>query len=184
MKKTLLLIITMFVLVSTCFANSELPEQPSSKTTISILYSDTTLDTGIKTKQLAKTQILGSTVEKFSSKYNMLLDDKHIQILYESGTQEISTVERRDIISSFSDTPTDYIVIIDVLPLTALSVGNFAPYAYMTTMQLKIIDVKNDKYLYNGKIFYKPKASASLKGCYGELNKQLNTVLLKYFPLN
>ncbi|WP_312200085.1 hypothetical protein [Anaerospora hongkongensis] len=183
MKRTLLLIITMFVLVSTCFA-SELPEQPSSKTTISILYSDTTLDTDIKTKQLAKKQILGSTIENFSTKYNMLLDDKHIQILNESGTQEISTVERRDIISSFSDAPTDYIVIIDVLPLTALSVWNYAPYAYMTTMQLKIIDVKSDKYLYNGKVFYKPKASASLKGCYGELNKQLNTILSKYFPLN
>lgn len=114
----------------------------------------------------------------------MLLDDKHIQILNESGTQEISTVERRDIISSFSDTPTDYIVIIDVLPLTALSVWNYAPYAYMTTMQLKIIDVKSDKYLYNGKVFYKPKASASLKGCYGELNKQLNTILSKHFPLS
>lgn len=88
----------MSVLVSTCFA-SELPEQPSSKTTISILYSHTTLDTDIKTKQLAKKQILGSTIENFSTKYNMLLDDQHIQILNESGTQEISKVERSDIIS-------------------------------------------------------------------------------------
>ncbi|WP_312560196.1 hypothetical protein [Anaerospora sp.] len=179
MKRTLLLIITMFVLVSTCFA-SKLPEQPSSKTTISILYSDTILDTDIKTKQLAKTQILGLTIENFSPKYTMLLDDKHIQLINKSGIQELSIVERRDIINSFSDTPTDYIVVIDVLPLTTF----YAPMRDRTAMQLRIIDVKSDKYLYSGRLFYLPKNSASLKGCYGELNKQLNTILLNYFPLN
>lgn len=179
MKRAMQLIgvIVCLLFYSTCYASEPIATE---KPVISILYSDNTSNSGPSGKKEAKSRILGNTIDKFSSKYNIFLDDKHLQEIYASGMNDLTSSERGDIISFFKNDPTDYIVIIDILPHQTTS--SFLYSQITPSLQLKIIDIKNNKYIYNGKLTYKS-TWASMAGCYGELNKQIEAQLIKPFPL-
>ncbi|CVK20757.1 hypothetical protein [Sporomusa sphaeroides] len=188
LKLIFMCFLTIFVFTSVAFANTEaksdtIDQENNSllKPTIAVLYADNTANSKAPGKAKAKKFIMGSTIERFSSHYNIFLNDEHIETMNANGIQDLSTAERGDIIASFNDNPPDFIVIIDILPHQSYS---FLLYSETTaSLQLKIIDVSNNKYLYNGKLFYKSSA-ASWKGTYRELNKQIESQLLIHFPLD
>lgn len=151
------------------------------KVSIAVLYSDNTSNSGPAGKREAKNIIVGDLVKKFSSQYNIFLADKNLQEINAAGIQDLATTERADIISFFKSDPVDYIVTIDILPHQKNEAFLFYPNT-TPSLHFKIIDIKNNKYLFNGKLTYKS-TWASMDDCYGELHKQINAQMLKNFPL-
>ena len=98
--------------------------------------------------------------QKLSSRFNRKLssftlqnDPKVVAKLNDAGITDISVAERGDIVQIFADENIDYIVYAEIQPpILAPWVSMFNQGVKATvTIPLKIIDVKNNKYLYNGK---------------------------------
>lgn len=151
------------------------------KPTIAILYiDDNAKNIKLSTQKATEAKVLDGIVEKFSPKYNIFIDDKKIDEIKAAGIQDILTVERGDIMSFYKDDNIDFIVLINLFPPEHIepSYG----FTIKTSLQLKIIDFKNNKYLYNGKPTF-TSHWAGMDGHYKELNKQIVTQLVKTFPI-
>lgn len=174
------ILFVLLLLNSSCLAlASEAPTPAQPPFNISVLYHDET-DRGPTAKRNSKNIILGKMVEDFYPRYNFFVDQRHLDLIHDSGLYDLVTAERADIISFFQGEDIDFIVVMTVLPNKQNGLVMFSPFT--NSLQLKIIDIANNKYLYSGVLSYTSRW-ASAGGRDKEIHKQIIEQLTKHFPV-
>jgi len=96
----------------------------------------------------------------------VLTGTKYVELLNKAGIVDITTAERADIISVVKGEDVDYIFYAELQPFVRKEKITFFTYGLEMTavMPIKIIDVKNNVYLYNGKFTELAKDSSAIGG--------------------
>lgn len=99
-------------------------------------------------------------------KYLIIEGAPYIEKLKKAGIVDIATAERADIIAAFAGEDIDYVVFLEVQPFIARDKMTFFTIGkdITATVPFKMIDVVNNKYLYNGKFTEKASDSSALGG--------------------
>lgn len=131
---------------------------------------------------------------KLGSNYSLVSGNPFVEKLNKNGITDITTAERSDIVQAFTGENVDFVVYVELQPVLVKSwvsffnVGN----ACTVTLPLKIIDIPNNKYLYNGKFVEQADNSAVIgnvgtkAGTLAALDKaflKMNEVLAVRIPL-
>lgn len=158
---------------------------------VAIIYSNnanTTYDDAINDC------ILQNLDKELSGKFNVSRSDAVIQKLADKGMTDLSMAERRDIMDVVADEGFDYILCLTLEPFQRKE--KFSVFTQgieiIATVPVKIIDVKGDRYIYNGKFVEKHYDSTWI-GTVGnksvalealnKVNKGLNKVLREKMPV-
>ena len=134
MKKLITLVFTMIIaLSSVCYANE-------AKEQVSIVYfNDSNLNKNDVNKIIYK-----PVLDMLSSRFNVIEDSVHKDKLVAQGLSDIASIDKSDLLNTFKDDQqTSYIVLIQIDP--CLGPKNMAG-------NLKIVDLKQQNYLFNGRI--------------------------------
>ena len=126
-------------------------------------------------------------------KYIYINGEPYIENLNKVGIVDITTAERADIVDAFEGEDVDYVVFIEVQPFIARDKVTFFTVGkdITTTVPLKIIDLVNGKYLYNGKFTEKASDSTMIGGignksvamkALNKINEQITSVLTVRLP--
>ena len=99
-------------------------------------------------------------------KYEVVTGTKYVELLNKAGIVDISTAERADIVSVVQGEDVDYILYAELQPFVRKEKITFFTYGLDMTavMPIKIIDVKKNVYLYNGKFTELAKDSSAIGG--------------------
>ena len=99
-------------------------------------------------------------------KYQVVTGNKYVELLNKAGIVDISTAERADIVSVVQGEDVDYILYAELQPFVRKEKVTFFTYGLEMTavMPIKIIDVKKNVYLYNGKFTELAKDSSAIGG--------------------
>lgn len=114
-------------------------------------------------------EITKKMTERFNAKltkYDVYPGEKYIQKLNKIGVTDITVAERSDIVQVFAEDGIDYVVYAEVQPPIFkhwISLFNQG-VAATVTIPVKIIDVKGNRYLYNGKFTEQADNSSMLGG--------------------
>ena len=120
--------------------------------------------------------------------FEVAKSDAAIQKLADAGMTDLSMAERRDIMDALSGDGFDYIICLSVEPFVRKEKFSvFTQGIEMTaTVPFKLIDVKGDRYLYNGK-FVEMQSDSTWIGSVGnksvaiealqKVNKRINKVI-------
>ncbi|MHC1715610.1 MAG: hypothetical protein AB9858_08555 [Acidaminococcaceae bacterium] len=126
-------------------------------------------------------------------KYLTIDGAPYIEKLKKAGTTDIATAERADIISAFAGENIDYVVFLEVQPfitrdkMTFFTIGKDVT----ATVPFKMIDLVNNKYLYNGKFTEKASDSSAIGGignksvamkALDKINEQINATIAERLP--
>jgi len=135
-----------FALVMMTFSAVMAAEVPR----VAIIYSNnanTTYDDAINDC------ILKNLDETLSGKFAVSKSDAVLKKLADRGMTDLSMAERRDIMDAVADEGFDYILCISVEPLQRKEKFSLFTQGIeiIATVPFKLIDVKGDRYLYNGK---------------------------------
>lgn len=114
-------------------------------------------------------EITKKLTERFNAKlltYDLRPGDKYVQKLNKMGVTDITVAERTDIVQAFADEGIDYVVYAEIQPPIFKQWVSFfnQGVAATVTIPVKIIDVKANKYLYNGKFTEQADNSAVFGG--------------------
>ena len=137
--------------------------------------------------------ILQNLDKELSGKFNVSRSDAVIQKLADKGMTDLSMAERRDIMDVVADEGFDYIICLTLEPFQRKE--KFSVFTQgieiIASVPVKIIDVKGDRYIYNGKFVEKHYDSTWI-GTVGnksvalealnKVNKGLNKVLREKMP--
>lgn len=126
-------------------------------------------------------------------KYLTVEGAPYIEKLKKDGIVDIATAERADIISAFAGEDIDYVVFLEVQPFIARDKMTFFTIGkdITATVPFKMIDVVNNKYLYNGKFTEKASDSSALGGignksvamkALDKINGQINATIAERLP--
>lgn len=125
---------------------------PATMPKVSLFYLNNTKTTYNNYIDELMLQNFAATVN--AGTYQYVASDAYRQKLSALGTDDITIAERADVIEAFAGSDIDYAIIMQIEPfvrketMTVFTVGK-----HMTaSVPFKIIDLKNNKYLYNGKI--------------------------------
>ena len=183
MKRTLgrIILLTTALCLMACSAAMAAPGLPR----VVALYvnnAKTTYDGAIDdcmTKNLEKA---------LAGRFEYVRGDAYLAKLRDVGMTDLSFAERRDIIETLADGQFDYIICLSVEPFARKEKFSlFTQGIEMTaTVPFKLIDVKADRYLYNGKfvelqsdstpIGSVGNKSVALKAL-GKVNKQIDKII-------
>ena len=139
--------------------------------------------------------ILQNLDKELSGKFNVSRSDAVIQKLADKGMTDLSMAERRDIMDVVADEGFDYILCLTLEPFQRKE--KFSVFTQgieiIATVPVKIIDVKGDRYIYNGKFVEKHYDSTWI-GTVGnksvaleamqKINKDINKVINEKMPVN
>jgi hypothetical protein len=102
----------------------------------------------------------------FAAKYEMLPGGKYIELLNKVGIVDVAAAERADIMAVVKGEDLDYILYAELQPfLRKEKITAFTYGIEMTAiMPIKIIDVKQNGYVYNGKFTEIAKDSSAVGG--------------------
>lgn len=129
----MLVFVMIIALSSVCYANE-------TKEQVSVVYfNDSNLNKNDVNKIIYK-----PVIDMLSSKFNVMEDSTHKDKLVSQGLSDIASIDKNDLLNIFKDdTSTNYIVLIQIDP--CLGPKNMAG-------NLKIVDLKQQSYLFNGRI--------------------------------
>ena len=120
-----------------------------------------------------------SSLEKTlsSKKYQYVKDDAALKNLADMGMNDLSMAERRDIIDALKGADYSHIICIIIEPMVRKEkFSMFTQGIEMTaTVPFKIINVKEDRYIYNGK-FVEKQGSSTPIGSVGNKSVALKTL--------
>jgi len=154
-KKSMLFVLFLVVfltLQSAALAAAVLPEEPGeapAKAKVALLYvnnAKATYDDEINTK-------MNDNFKAILANYTVVPGQPYIEKLNKRGIADITTVERADIMDVFKGEDIDYVLYVEIQPfIRKQRVTFFTMGMDMTTIvPMKIIDLKGNQYLYNGK---------------------------------
>jgi hypothetical protein len=114
-------------------------------------------------------EIAKKLTDRFNDKlalYDVRPGDKYVKKLNTAGVTDITTAERADLVQAFAGEGVDYVVYAEIQPPILKEWRSFfnIGVAATVTIPVKIIDVKNNKYLYNGKFTEQADNSSMLGG--------------------
>jgi hypothetical protein len=120
---------------------------------------------------------MNDNFKKLLSNYEIIPGGKYIELLSKNGFTDISTAERSDLVDVFKNENIDYVIYAEIQPFIRKEKITFFTYGIDMTaiVPLKIIDIKNNKYLYNGK-FTEIGSDSSMIGLVG--NKSVSMLAL------
>lgn len=154
MKKILLCLFALFLATNICFAaekaaTTDAPNVDNKKATVALLYinnAKTTYDNELNKKMM-------DNFDSVLKNYNVVPGARYIDLLGKAGITDITTAERSDIMEVFKGENVDYVVFVELEPFVRKEKFTvFTQGIDMTAIvPVKIIDLKNNKYLYNGK---------------------------------
>ena len=111
--------------------------------------------------------MVGENFDKMlKPKYEVVTGTKYVELLNKAGIVDISTAERADIVNVVQGENVDYILYAELQPFIRKEKVTFFTYGLEMTavMPIKIIDVKKNVYLYNGKFTELAKDSSAIGG--------------------
>lgn len=128
--------------------------QERAKASVSVIFinnAKTTYDDELANK------INGWMNGKVEGLYNIIPNLEPLIKLKALGFEDIAMAEKKDLAEAFADSHTDYIVYAELQPFIRKERITVFTYGkdMTATMILKILDVPNNKYLYNGKFIIK-----------------------------
>lgn len=99
-------------------------------------------------------------------KYEVTSGAKYVELLNKAGIVDITTAERGDIMAIVKGEDVDYIFYAELQPFLRKEKITFFTYGIEMTaiVPIKIIDVKENRYLYNGKFTELAKDSSAIGG--------------------
>jgi len=147
MKKILTVMITFLILFSGHVFASESAEKP----TLVFIYANNMGKTspGPNYDDSIKKKLYERFTKSFSPTYNIIIDDKYLRQMHDAGMNDLSSSERADILPFFKNQNISYVVIFEMEP--AVIATSLFTASESILAQLKLIDVNNNTYLYNGK---------------------------------
>lgn len=154
MKKIILIVLSLLVFHITASANTI---QEIRKTTVFPIYinnAKTTFDKDLEQKLVQNIEPV------LSKKYTIVKDDNYQEDFKKIGIDDVTKAERFDIVEVFKD-KTDFVVILEIEPIINESSSSLLSKSVTSkgSLQLKIVDIINKKYLVNERISYKDKDS-------------------------
>lgn len=175
-KKVLIVmcLLNLLLFQSLVSANPQTDNLDENKATVALLFvnnAKSTYDSDVSKKMMDNFSKL------LSGKYNVIPGERYIERLNKTGIQDITTAERSDIIEAFKGDSIDYVLYAEVQPFLRKERITFFTYGIDITaiVPLKIIDLANNKYLYNGK-FTEFASDSTMIGGIG--NKSVSLVAL------
>lgn len=134
LKKIIILFLMLtFAFLSVCYANK-------TKEDVSIIY----LDDARLNKNEVKKIIYDPVIDALSKRYNATEDNRRKNIMISQGMGDIASIDKSDLLNIFKDDQkTSYIVLIQIDSRVS---------AKDVTENLKIVDLKQQCYLFNGRI--------------------------------
>ena len=132
--------------------------------------------------------LLDNLNNNLSQKFDVIKDDAVVKKLADAGMTDLSMAERRDIMDALASDEYDYVICLAVEPFQRKEKFTFFTQGIemVATVPCKIIDVKADRYLYNGK-FVEKQSDSTWIGTVGnksvalkvleKVNKGLNKVI-------
>lgn len=190
--RKIILALALFIFTFTfsiCSAESIDQNTASPKPSLVFIYDNNMGKTGpnksYDTK--IKTELETKFNQTFASSYTVIFGDEYLKKMKDAGMADLSVAERADIIPFFKDDNISYVVIFEALPMnnvtSSVSTASYngipitIPYTNSTSfVHLKVIDIKLDKYLYNGKFSYNStwaSPSGHITKCYKDAESQV-----------
>lgn len=182
-RKTLILLVmlTTVLFCNISFAEELIPaaKQSSLETAAASVQPHNSTDDNAKSvvatiyinnaKSTYDAEIMQKLADRFNAKlqmYELRNGDQYIEKLHKLGVTDITVAERADILEAFAGERIDYVVYAEVQPPIIKYWMSFfnQGYAATVTIPVKIIDVKNSKYIYNGKFTEQADNSAVFGG--------------------
>ncbi|ORU00792.1 hypothetical protein D081_0774 [Anaerovibrio sp. JC8] len=132
--------------------------------------------------------VLNNLKQNLSSHFEVVKNETVVKKLADTGLTDLSMAERRDIVDALSDEAFDYVICLSIEPFQRKEKFTFFTQGIemIATVPFKVIDVKNDKYLYNGK-FVEKQSDSTWIGTVGnksvaiealqKVNKGINKVI-------
>ncbi|MCE5284534.1 MAG: hypothetical protein LLG02_01610 [Pelosinus sp.] len=156
MKKVLITLLVLMGIVfsqTVVFANetgAPVNQISSKQAIVALLFvnnAKTTYDNELTEK------IMGNFAAQMKDKYQVVAGEPYLERLKKQGIVDIATAERVDIIDAFKGENVDYVIYCELQPFVRKEKFTvFTQGIDMTaTIPLKIISLKENKYLYNGK---------------------------------
>lgn len=153
MKKILLCLFSLLLIANICFA-AEAPttdgqKVETKKVSVALLYvnnAKSTYDDEINKKMMGN-------FDSLLKNYTVIPGERYIELLNKTGIADITTAERTDIVEVFKGENIDYVLFAEIQPFVRKERIAFFSYGIDMTaiVPIKIIELKNNKYLYNGK---------------------------------
>ena len=161
---TLLVVFCWVSLIGVAFAaTSAAPSQGGARKKIAIMFvnnAKTTYDGELNS-------VIGHNFDQlFAAKYEMKPGGKYIELLNKAGIVDVAAAERGDIMAVVKGEDLDYILYAELQPfLRKEKITAFTYGIEMTAIvPIKIIDVKQNVYIYNGKFTEIAKDSSAVGG--------------------
>lgn len=159
------------------------PEQDNAKPRVALLYVNnarTTYDAEIDKK-------MNDNFDTILKQYKVIPGQRFVEILNKKGISDITTAERADIVDVFAGEDIDYVLYAELQPFVRKQRVTFFTIGMDMTaiVPVKIIDLKGNKYLYNGK-FTEFASDSSMIGAPGNKSvslKALDLVIEKMNPV-
>lgn len=152
-----------------CYASTVDIGTPISKEPIPVIIINNSFPNPdkfeIKIKSDLQVLLLGQIEKSLSDKYQITKSEAG------SCIADLGSTEKSDILQLFQGTNYSVAILAEILPIQQVPQFFQAPDAN-TTIHVKILDIKNEKYLYNGKL-------QDTEGSSRQAIKKINTMLDK-----
>lgn len=177
MKRILICLFSLLVIANICFAkeisNADDQKIETKKVSVALLYvnnSKTTYDDELNKKMM-------ENFDSLLKNYNVIHGGRYVELLNKTGIADIATAERTDIIEAFKGEDIDYVLFAELQPFVRKERITFFSYGIDMTgiVPIKIIDLKNNKYLYNGK-FTEFASASTMMGSIGNKSVSLSAL--------
>ncbi len=176
--RILLLVLTLVCAMASVATAAALPR-------VALIYTNnanTTYDTELDSC------VLDNLNKTLSQHFEVVKNDTVVQKLADMGMTDLSMAERRDILDAVAGEECTYVICLSLEPFQRKEKITFFTQGIemIATVPCKIIDVKNDRYIYNGK-FVEKQSDSTWIGSVGnksvalqalqKVNKGLNKIL-------
>ena len=149
-KKMVCIFLMLVMLIPSFVFAAEQTVVMDQKATVALLFvnnAKSTFDNDVSKK------MTDNFSKILNGKYTVISGDRYIERLNKTGITDITTAERSDIVEAFKGDKIDFVLFAEVQPFIRKEKITLFTYGKDMTaiVPLKIIDLVNNKYLYNGK---------------------------------